>query len=131
MTKRIVLIEDEPNIVEAISFILSRDGWAVTPHANGETAAETVRNVRPDVVVLDVMLPGRSGYDILRDLRADPAFAALPVLMLTARGQKKDRELADALGVTRFMTKPFSNAEVLAALNEITNQPGDAPASEG
>lgn len=120
MTKRVVLVEDEPNIVEAISFILSRDGWAVTPHANGETAVETVRAVQPDVVVLDVMLPGRSGYDILRDLRTDPALAALPVLMLTARGQKKDRELADSLGVTRFMTKPFSNAEVLAVLNEIT-----------
>ena len=119
MAKHIVLVEDEPNIVEAMSFILGRDGWEVTSHANGETAAEAVRAARPDAVVLDVMLPGRSGYDILRDLRADPAFAALPVLMLTARGQKKDRELAAELGVTRFMTKPFSNAEFLAVLGEI------------
>ncbi len=124
MNKSIVLIEDEPNIVEAIRFILSRDGWSVTAHANGETAADTVRNARPDAVVLDVMLPGRSGYDILRDLRADPDFAALPVLILTARGQKKDRDLAASLGATRFMTKPFSNAEMLAALNEITGGEG-------
>jgi DNA-binding response OmpR family regulator len=119
MAKRIVLVEDEPNIIEAISFILSRDGWDVTTHANGETAVAAVRSAQPDAVVLDVMLPGKSGYDILKELRADADFAALPVLMLTARGQKKDRELAAALGVTRFMTKPFSNTELLAAVNEI------------
>ncbi|SMH31809.1 response regulator transcription factor [Maritimibacter sp. HL-12] len=120
MAKRVVIVEDEPNIIEAINFILSRDGWDVTVHANGETAVDAVRAVRPDAILLDVMLPGRSGYDILKELRADPDFAALPVLMLTARGQKKDREMADALGVTRFMTKPFSNAELLAVLGEIT-----------
>jgi DNA-binding response OmpR family regulator len=119
MARRIVLVEDEPNIIEAMSFLLSRDGWEVSTHSNGETAAEAVRAVHPQVVVLDVMLPGRSGYDILRDLRADPATATLPVLMLTARGQKKDRERAAELGVTRFMTKPFSNAELVAVLGEI------------
>jgi DNA-binding response OmpR family regulator len=119
MPKKIVVVEDEPNITEAISFILSRDGWEVATHANGETAADAVRAAAPDAVVLDVMLPGRSGYEILQDLRADPAFAALPVLMLTARGQKKDRDLADKLGATRFMTKPFSNAEMLKALRDI------------
>jgi len=124
MGKRIVLVEDEPNIIEAISFILSRAGWNVTSHANGETALEAIRRASPDAVLLDVMLPGRSGYDILRDLRADPDLGPLPVLMLTARGQKKDRELAGSLGVTRFMTKPFSNAELLSTLDEIA---GDAP----
>ncbi len=119
MPKKIVVVEDEPNITEAISFILSRDGWEVLTHANGETAVDAVRAAAPDAVVLDVMLPGRSGYEILQDLRADPAFAALPVLILTARGQKKDRDLADKLGATRFMTKPFSNAEMLKALREI------------
>ena len=121
MAKRVVIVEDEPNIIEAISFILSRDGWDVTTHANGETAVDAVRTAAPDALLLDVMLPGKSGYDILKELRADPAFADLPVLMLTARGQKKDRELADALGVTRFMTKPFSNTVLLAALGEITS----------
>lgn len=119
MGKRIILIEDEPNIIEAISFLLGREGWEVTTCANGETAADAVRRVRPDVALLDVMLPGRSGYDILRELRADPAFAALPVVVLTARGQKKDRDLAAALGATRFMTKPFANAELVATLAEI------------
>lgn len=119
MGKRIVLVEDEPNIIEAISFILAREGWEVTTCANGETAVNTVRAAMPDAVLLDVMLPGQSGYDILRALRSDPLFAELPVLMLTARGQKKDRDLAAELGVTRFMTKPFANAELIAALAEI------------
>lgn len=119
MVKQVLLIEDEPNIIEAVSFILSRDGWKVATHSNGETAMAAIRSQKPDALVLDVMLPGRSGYEILQDLRSDDAFSDLPVLMLTARGQKKDRDAADRLGVTRFMTKPFSNAEVLAALREI------------
>lgn len=124
MAKQVLLIEDEPNIIEAVSFILSRDGWSVATHANGETAMDAVRKQVPDALILDVMLPGRSGYDILADLRADPMTATIPVLMLTARGQKKDRDMADKLGATRFMTKPFSNAEVLAALREITETAG-------
>ena len=112
MAKRVLLIEDEPNIIEAISFILSRDGWTVHTHADGETAMTKVRATPPDLLILDVMLPGRSGFDILRDLRADPETQATPVMMLTARGQAKDRELATRLGASQFMTKPFSNAEV-------------------
>jgi len=112
MGKRVLLIEDEPNIIEAISFILSRDGFTVHTHEDGETAMEKVRATPPDMIILDVMLPGRSGFDILRDLRADPMTAELPVLMLTARGQTKDRELAERLGADHFMTKPFSNSEV-------------------
>ncbi|WP_432448931.1 response regulator transcription factor [Aliiroseovarius marinus] len=120
MSKQVLVIEDEPNIVEAISFILSRDGWTVSTHANGETAVQAVQEAGPDVLILDVMLPGRSGYDILQDLRADGATRDLPVLMLTARGQQTDRDLAARLGVSKFMTKPFSNAEVLETLREIS-----------
>ena len=123
MGKKVLVIEDEPNIVEAISFILSRDGWDVSTHANGETAADTVRGGTPDVLILDVMLPGRSGFEILQELRGEDATADLPVLMLTARGQKKDRDLAARLGVTRFMTKPFANAEVLEAVRELAGKP--------
>ncbi|PVA07074.1 response regulator transcription factor [Thalassorhabdomicrobium marinisediminis] len=119
MGRRVLLIEDEPNIIEAISYILSRDGWTVHTHADGETAMDKVHQGVPDLVILDVMLPGRSGYDILRDLRAEAATAHVPVMMLTARGQAKDRELAEALGVTRFMTKPFSNAEVLETVRAL------------
>lgn len=113
MGGRVLLIEDEPNIIEAVSFILSRDGWTVHTHEDGETAVARVRALPPDLVILDVMLPGRSGFDILRDLRGRAETRDLPVMMLTARGQAKDRDLAMELGATMFMTKPFSNAEVL------------------
>ncbi len=119
MAMKVLLVEDEPNIVEAMGFILSRDGWSVASHGNGETALEEIRRVAPDVLVLDVMLPGRSGYDILRELREDPVLRRMPVLMLTARGQEKDRSLARDLGVTRFMTKPFSNTDLRDALRAI------------
>ncbi|MDG1130297.1 two-component system response regulator [Rhodobacteraceae bacterium EhC02] len=119
MSKRVLIIEDEPNIIEAISFILSRDGWHVDSHSNGHDAVSVVRARAPDLVILDVMLPGRSGYEILTDLRAQPETRDLPVLMLTARGQARDRELAERAGASRFMTKPFSNADVIEALNAL------------
>lgn len=119
MTKRVLIIEDEPNIIEAISFILTRDGWQVDTHSNGHDAVAVVQARPPDLVILDVMLPGRSGYDILTDLRAQEATRDLPVLMLTARGQARDREMAERAGVSRFMTKPFSNADVIEALNAL------------
>lgn len=122
MGGRVLLIEDEPNIIEAVRFILSRDGWSVDVHSDGETAVEAVAARNPDLVILDVMLPNRSGYDILADLRADTTTETLPVLMLTARGQTKDRELAERIGANRFMTKPFSNAEVLASVRELAGQ---------
>ena len=117
MQKRILLVEDEPNIIEAIRFILSRDGWQVATHSDGRTAVDAVLRAQPDVLMLDVMLPGRSGFDILRELREHAETSDLPVLMLTAKGQDRDREQAERYGVTRFMTKPFANAEVLDAVN--------------
>ena len=122
LAKRILLIEDEPNIVEALSFILSRDGFTVHIHEDGETALDRIRAGLPDMVILDAMLPGRSGFDILRDLRADSATRALPVMMLTARGQAKDRQMAEDLGVDRFMTKPFANEDVCALVRELIGE---------
>ena len=110
---RVLLIEDEPSITEAIRFILTRDGMHVMTHGTGRDAVDAVRRKRPDAVILDVMLPERSGYDILSDLRGAPETASVPVLMLTARGHEKEREIAARLGADRFMTKPFSNAEML------------------
>ena len=121
MARRVLLIEDEPNIIEAVSFILSRDGWTVHTHSDGLSAVERVRAHPPDLVILDAMLPGRSGFDILQELRGDPATQALPVMMLTARGQARDRDLAMRLGATHFLTKPFSNAEVLDRVRALAN----------
>ncbi|MDA0962628.1 MAG: response regulator [Proteobacteria bacterium] len=119
MPGTVLLIEDEPNIIEAIRFLLSREGWQVATHGDGTDAVETVRSVRPDLLILDVMLPGRSGMDILRDLRGDAEWRALPVLMLTARGQARDRDMAERAGASRFMTKPFSNQDVLTAVRDL------------
>lgn len=122
MGRRVLLIEDEPNIIEAISYILSRDGWTVHTHSDGETAFERVVEGAPDLVILDVMLPGRSGFDILRQLREGADTSDLPILMLTARGQQKDRDLAEQLGVSHFMTKPFSNSEVLETVRALARE---------
>jgi DNA-binding response OmpR family regulator len=119
MTRQVLLIEDEANIVEALRFLLTRDGWAVESHADGASATDRVRALRPDAVILDVMLPGRSGYEILDDLRADPELRTLPVLILTARGQERERAQAAARGASLFMTKPFANAELLANLRAL------------
>ncbi len=119
MGKNVLLVEDEVNITEAMRFLLSREGWQVTTHSDGATAMKVIREQEPDLVVLDYMLPGRSGLEILQDLRSEPEFNDLPVLMLTAKGQQRDREQAERAGVSRFMTKPFSNAEVIAAVRDL------------
>ncbi|SDH64410.1 response regulator transcription factor [Alloyangia pacifica] len=121
MSKHVLLIEDEPNIIEAISFILSREGLSVETHSDGTTANDKLRGANPDLLILDVMLPGKSGYDILRELRADPLTAELPVLMLTARGQTRDREMAEREGVSAFMSKPFANSEMLDMVRSLLN----------
>ena len=122
MSKNVLLIEDEPNIIEAVSFILIRDGWDVKSHSNGVDALQAVRERNPDVVILDVMLPGKSGFEILKEIRADAELQGLPVLMLTARGQEKDKEQASDAGVSRYMTKPFSNTELRNAVTELAGR---------
>lgn len=119
MSGRVLLIEDEPNIAEAIRYILSRDGWEVMVEENGAQALPRVADVKPDLVILDLMLPGMSGLEILSSLRADPATEALRVLMLTAKGQGRDREAAERAGVSAFMSKPFSNAEMRAQVRAL------------
>lgn len=123
MAGHVMLIEDEPNITEALRFILGRDGWQVTTHADGATALSEVMARKPDVLILDLMLPGASGLDILHGLRADPAMANLPVLMLTAKGQGRDRAAAEAAGVTAFMTKPFANTAIVAQVRAMVAAP--------
>lgn len=119
MGRSVLLIEDEPNIIEAISFLLERDGWTVRIHSDGVDAVEVVNRLKPDVLVLDAMLPGRSGFDILRELRQQDQTRELPIMMLTARGQAKDREMATSFGASEFMTKPFSNTEMLETVRQL------------
>ncbi|MFC3613580.1 response regulator transcription factor [Lutimaribacter marinistellae] len=122
MNRKVLLIEDEPNITEAIRFLLTREGWQVETHDDGSTAVGKVSDTRPDLVILDLMLPGKSGMEILREVREIEGMEGLPILMLTARGQSKDRDMAEKAGVSRFMTKPFSNTEVLTAVRDLHAQ---------
>jgi DNA-binding response OmpR family regulator len=117
--RHVLLIEDEPNIIEALSFIFLRDGWKVDAHSDGANAVATTLQTAPTAIILDVMLPNKSGFEILEELRALPEYQDVPILMLTARGQTKDRDSAFARGATQFMTKPFSNAEVLRTMNAL------------
>jgi len=118
VAKRILIVEDEPNIVESLTFLLEHAGFDVTSVNDGAQALAQVARVAPALVILDVMLPNRSGFDILRDLRG--LDAPPKVLMLTAKGQARDRQAANDIGVDRFMTKPFANAEIVRAVRDLT-----------
>ena len=125
MAKQVLVAEDEANIAESISFLLERAGFDVTVVADGRKALDTALGDVPDVLVLDVMLPELDGYEILRQLRADHRCKALPVLMLTAKGQREDREMALKCGADKFITKPFSNAEIVSAVKELASGQAD------
>lgn len=126
MSRRVLLAEDEPNIVESLTFLLERSGFEVAAETDGARALAAVQENPPDVLVLDVMLPGMDGLQILRSLREDPRCAHVPVLMLTAKGQREDRENALNTGANLFVTKPFSNAELIAAVKQLAEGSGDA-----
>jgi DNA-binding response OmpR family regulator len=117
VNQHVVIVEDEANIAESLSFLLEREGCRVTVLNDGATAYEQITRAEADAVVLDVMLPNRSGFDVLSDLRAKDA--SLPVMMLTAKGQSRDRERALELGASAFVTKPFSNADIVARVKAL------------
>ena len=114
MAISVLIAEDEENIAASLRFILERAGCLVSHAADGEQTLAAARADIPDVLVLDVMLPSLSGFDVLKTLRADETLRTLPVLILTAKGQSHDRQTATELGADSFVTKPFSNAEIVA-----------------
>jgi DNA-binding response OmpR family regulator len=119
---RLLVVEDEANIVEALSYVLQRAGFLVETVSDGDAALQLLKRERFAAVVLDIMIPGMNGFDILRAVRADPRLADLPILVLTARGQAKDRQMAEEIGASAFITKPFSNAEVVERLRSFTGK---------
>jgi len=125
VTKRILIAEDERNIAESLRFLLTREGHEVSLALDGAEALSMVRRARPDALVLDLMLPKVSGFDILKELRADESTRTLPILMLTAKGQANDRQTAEDLGVDAFVTKPFANDDVIAAIARLLNGSDD------
>jgi len=122
MSMTVLLAEDEPNIVESLSFLLERAGFEISVATDGQQALESALEQQPDVLVLDLMLPKLDGYEVLRQLRSNPKGANLPVLMLTAKGQRIDRETALECGADLFMTKPFANAEITAAVTKLASE---------
>lgn len=119
MAKQVLLAEDEPNIVESLRFLLGRAGFDVVACEDGRSALETALDARPDVMVLDVMLPEMDGFEVLRQLRADRHAGNVPVLMLTAKGQREDRERAMRAGADMFITKPFANSDLVSAVEQL------------
>jgi DNA-binding response OmpR family regulator len=122
MKQRILLAEDEPNIVESLRFLLERAGFDLAVENNGHKALAAALGGAFDLLILDVMLPGIDGYEILRQIRANQSVHDLPVLMLTAKGQREDRERALEAGVDVFMTKPFANAAIVDAVRELAQR---------
>ena len=118
----VLVVDDEPNILETISFVLEMEGFRVATAEDGEEALAQIAALRPPVVVLDAMMPRRDGFDVCRTIKADPVLAGVHVVMLTAMGQKADRERALAAGADHFMTKPFDEEELLALLRRLTGQ---------
>lgn len=124
--RRILIAEDEPFIVESLTFLLTKAGYRVESHGDGESALAAIVRSRPDLVVLDVMLPAINGFDLLRRVRGMPGLKGLPVLALTAKGQEADRQRMLELGADAFVTKPFSNKDLLARIEALTGA-GAAP----
>ncbi|WP_224702261.1 response regulator transcription factor [Devosia aquimaris] len=122
----ILIAEDEPSILESLDFILRRAGWNVSAVTDGDSVLEAVRRLRPRLVLLDVMLPKRSGFDVLKQIRASAELAAVPVLILTAKGQQQDRRTAEELGADGFVTKPYANADVVGAVRALLGDIGGA-----
>ncbi|MGB3390453.1 MAG: response regulator [Pseudaminobacter sp.] len=117
---RVLIVEDEPNIVESLSFILGRAGFDIETAGDGVEALQRLRRQAYSALILDLMLPGINGFDVLRSVRSDGELKDLPVIVLTAKGQAADRQAAEAIGATAFITKPFSNAEIVQRVSELT-----------
>lgn len=116
----VLIVEDEPNIVESLNFILGQAGFAVETAMDGAEALQRLRRQVYSALILDLMLPGINGFDVLRSVRADGELKDMPVIVLTAKGQAADRQAAEAIGATAFITKPFSNAEIVQRVSDLT-----------
>jgi DNA-binding response OmpR family regulator len=118
-TTRVLVVEDDSDIALLLARSLSRAGFAVDQLANGGEVLATVRRGLPDLLLLDLMLPGLDGIEVCRALRADPSTAALPIIMLTARAEESDRIVGLELGADDYITKPFSPNEVVARVRAL------------
>jgi CheY-like chemotaxis protein len=115
----VLVCDDEPALRMLVRETLSHADYTVVEAGDGDEALERIRSDHPDLIVLDMMMPGRSGGDVLLELREDPATAQTPVIMLTARAQSSDRRAMDHAGADRYLTKPFSPVGLAALVEEL------------
>ena len=113
---RVLIVDDEPNIVLSLQFLLSREGYEIDIARDGESALEIAARNPPDMVVLDLMLPGLDGYEVCRRLRAAPATAAAKIVVVTARAREAERVRGLEEGADAYVTKPFSTRELIATV---------------
>ncbi|MBN2381793.1 response regulator transcription factor [bacterium] len=117
--ERIVVVEDEESIIVLLTYNLTRNGYQVNAITSGEEALKSIRSEPPDLVLLDLMLPGLDGLDVCKALRNDPGTASIPVIMLTARGEESDIVIGLELGADDYVTKPFSPRLLLARIKSL------------
>ena len=119
MTTKVLIADDEPNIVVSLEFLMKREGYEVIVARDGPAALDAIRRERPALVLLDVMMPKKSGYEVLAAARADEDLAGLKVLMLTAKGRDTDVAQGRGVGADAYVTKPFSTRDLAARVREL------------
>jgi len=119
MAKKILIVDDEPNIVISLEFLMKKEGFEVAVAVDGEDALSKVDSFRPDLVLLDVMMPKKSGFEVCESLRADPDKAGLLVVMLTAKGRETEVAKGLAIGADAYVTKPFSTKDLVVKVREM------------
>jgi len=127
--RKVLIVDDEPNIVTALEFLLERRGYAVRVATNGEEALALVESYRPDVMLLDVMMPKRSGYEVCQKVRERPDMQHVKVVMLSAKGREAEVNKGLSLGADLYITKPFSTQELVERIDALLGaaaKPGGA-----
>ena len=119
MAQRILIVDDEPNIVVPLEYLMKREGYEVAVAGDGQAALEAVARGAPDLVILDVMLPRMSGFEVCRQIRADARWRGLKILMLTAKGRDSEMEKGLGLGADAYVTKPFSTRDLVAKIRAL------------
>ncbi len=122
--KRVLVVDDEPDIVALVAYHLAKAGFRVSTASNGDDAVDEARKEHPSLIVLDLMLPGISGFEVLETIRRDPSTSGVAVLMLTARKDEVDRVKGLSLGADDYLTKPFSPAELVLRAKAILRRTG-------
>lgn len=119
MAKKILLVEDDPSVLRAISFILEKEGYQVLTAVNGLEGLRKVKEEKPDLLILDVMLPGLDGFEVCHRLRAETQTAQLPILMLSAKGQAADKATGLQVGANEYLTKPVERSVLLSTIETL------------